>query len=533
MAPLSGTASLLTDPTLASKQIAVVGAGPGGLASAMLLAHAGAHVTVYEKGNRIGGRSSCIEMDGFRFDTGPTFFLYPEIIRQIFTRCGFDLDKMVQLKRLDHLYDLVFEDGPSLSLTTDPAQLEAEIAKISPDDARHVRRFLQHNKGKFERFIAPLQRSFNSWRDLLRPDMMRALPVLSPFSSIDKDLSRYFKDPRTRLAFSFQSKYLGMSPYRCPSLFTILSFMEHEFGIFHPVGGTEAVMEAMATAARAMGVTIRLSAGVDEIVTRDGRAVAVETASGSHPVDAVVVNGDFARTIQKLLPNEKRRKWSNATLASKKYSCSTFMMYLGLRGTMTEHAHHTIFLSGDYENNFAQIEEGKQLSERASLYVQNACVTDSGQAPEGCTALYVLMPVGNLREGGFEWDEAATKRARQIVFNRLRDAGFGEIEDRIIVEKVITPHDWQENHDVHRGAVFNLAHSLGQMLHRRPHNRFEDVEGVYLAGGGTHPGSGLPVIFEGARISADLMIKDLARAPSPVTDLPTPGLQLMPECSRL
>ncbi|GBQ91666.1 phytoene desaturase family protein [Asaia krungthepensis] len=519
------------DGSLASRNIAVIGAGPGGLASAMLLAHAGANVTLYEKGDRVGGRSSAIEMEGFRFDTGPTFFLYPQIIREIFDRCGFDFDAMVKLDRLQHLYDLVFEGGPKLALTTDPEGLEREISKISPRDAKQVRRFLNDNKGKFERFIAPLQRPFNSVFDLFKPDMLRALPVLSPFSSIDKDLSRYFEDPRTRLAFSFQSKYLGMSPYRCPSLFTILSFMEHEFGIFHPRGGTEAVMKAMAEAATSMGVRIKLNTPVQAVSTKDGKAQGVETSEGFVPVDAVVVNGDFARTISKLLPNKSRAKWNDETIATKKFSCSTFMMYLGLRGTMPEKAHHTIFLSSDYENNFAEIEDGKQLSSRASLYIQNACVTDPGQAPEGCTALYVLMPVGNLRADGLEWDDTATAMARQIVFQRLRDAGFGDIEERIMVEKTITPLQWQEEHDVHRGAVFNLAHSLGQMLHRRPHNRFEDVDGVYLAGGGTHPGSGLPVIFEGARISTDMLIADLARAPAAQPDLHPPSLTLIPECT--
>ncbi|CDG40377.1 MULTISPECIES: phytoene desaturase family protein [Asaia] len=516
---------------LHSRNVAVIGAGPGGLASAMLLAHAGANVTIYEKGGRIGGRSSCIELEGFRFDTGPTFFLYPEIIREIFAQCGFKFDEMVELERLHHLYDLRFEDGPNLSLTTDPQRLEEEIAKISPQDARQVRRFLADNRNKFERFIAPLQRPFNSVFDLFKPDMLKALPVLSPFSSIDKDLSRYFSDPRTRLAFSFQSKYLGMSPYRCPSLFTILSFMEHEFGIYHPKGGTEAVMAAMAQAATTMGVRIELNSAVETIETSKGKTTGIVANGSAVPVDAVVVNGDFARTISALLPGNSRKKWSDENIASKKFSCSTFMMYLGLKGSLPDHAHHTIFLSSDYENNFAEIEAGKQISSKASLYIQNACVTDPGQAPEGCSALYVLMPVGNLRQDGFEWDEANTAQARAIVFQRLRDAGFGDIEERILVEKTITPLQWQEEHDVHRGAVFNMAHSLGQMLHRRPHNRFEDVKGVYLAGGGTHPGSGLPVIFEGARISATLLIEDLAKAPATIIETPPPGLHLMPECT--
>lgn len=480
--------------------------------SAMLLAHAGADVTVFERHACVGGRSSAIDAETdagrFRFDVGPTFFLYPQILKDIFSRCGLYMEDTITLKRLEEHYDLAFEKGPTLRLNSCIEALEREVSRIDPHDARNVRQFVADNRKKFRKFVPILRRPFNSVLDLLRPDMLRALPMLRPMSSVDKDLARYFKNPKTHLAFSFQSKYLGMSPYRCPSLFTILSFMEHEYGIYHPVGGTAAVMEALRNAAEGLGATIRLNTPIREILTENGCAVGVQTDEGPQKADAVVVNADFAQAMNRLIPDRKRKRWTNRVLERKKYSCSTFMMYLGIEGTLPNHGHHTIFLAEDYDRNFAEIEAGTSLSEAASLYVQNACVTDPGQAPDGHSTLYVLMPVGHLRDGGLEWTDETRAEARKLVMARLEKAGFTDIEERIRFEKIVTPADWEDTYAVHKGAVFNLAHNLGQMLHRRPHNCFEDVKNVYLVGGGTHPGSGLPVIFEGARISSDLLIRD-------------------------
>ena len=327
--------------------------------------------------------------------------------------------------------------------------------------------------------------------------------------SVEHDLKRFFADPRIRLGFSFQSKYLGMSPYRCPSLFTILAFMEYEFGIFHPRGGTGSVMNAMADAARGMGVRINLSEPVRELMFEGRRVTGLRTDAGVQQADAVVLNADFLRSMTRLVPDRLRRRWTDRKIARKKLSCSTFMLYLGIKGELPETAHHTIFLSKDYEQNFREINEGKAPPKSPSFYMQNACVTDPALAPPGYSTLYVLVPVGHAREGGVVWNPAERARYRALALKRLQQAGLHDIEDRIVFEKIVTPDDWESELDVHRGAVFNLAHSLPQMLNFRPHNRFEDLDGVYLVGGGTHPGSGLPVIFEGARISARLLAQDL------------------------
>ena len=489
------------------RRIAVVGAGPGGLAAAMQLAASGAEVTLFEKDGVVGGRSRTLETpEGYRFDLGPTFFLYPRILAEIFASCGAVLEDEVELVKLDPHYRLVFEGGPTIEATGDVARMEAEIARISPGDARGLRPWLAENRRKLDMFKPVLERAFGRAADMMAPDMLRALPLLRPHRSLDKDLQRFFKDERTRLAFGFQAKYLGMSPFRCPSLFTILSYLEYEHGVYHPIGGCGAVAQAIARVAERLGVDIRLNTPVDRIACEAGRAVGVEAAGQRHAADAVVVNADFAHALPRLLPDAMRKRWPDKKIAAARYSCSTFMLYLGLEGPLPGLAHHNVLLAEDYRRNIRQIETG-ELPDVPSLYVQNAGVTDPTMAPPGHTSLYVLVPVPNLTHGA-DWATEAP-RYRRLALDRLAALGIPDIEQRIRYERIVTPQGWQDDFAVGHGATFNLAHDLKQMLVFRPGNRFTDVPGVYLVGGGTHPGSGLPVIYEGARITAGLVRQDL------------------------
>lgn len=489
------------------RQVAVIGAGPGGLAAALLLAQAGVHVEVIERLPHVGGRCSALLIDGFRFDLGPTFFLYPAVLARIFKLIGRDLLAEVPMIRLDPQYRIVFGNGGHLDATPNLERLEAEVARLSPTDVPRLRQFLNDNRHKFAAFRPCLERPFQSWQDVLRWRMAKLLPLLQPWKSLDRLLQDYFADPRLRLAFSFQSKYLGMSPFQCPSLFSILSFLEYEYGVWHPYGGCAAVSEVMARIAKEMGVVIHLNEEVREIVFNGKRVVGVQTDRRSLHTDAVVLNGDFAQSIRRLVPHQLRRRWSDHRISRKKFSCSTFMLYLGVRGCYFDLPHHTIYCAADYVRNLDDIERRHVLSDDPSFYVQNACVTDPSLAPPGYSTLYILVPVSH-QHCNIDWSHEA-KPFRQRIIGQLKKIGLTDIEHRIVVEKMITPADWEQHYSIYRGATFNLAHTWSQMLHLRPHNRFEETEGLYLVGGGTHPGSGLPVIYESARISVRLLLEDL------------------------
>jgi len=490
-----------------SRRVIIIGAGPGGLASALLLAKAGVDVTILEKQPRVGGRTSVIEGDGYRFDLGPTFFLYPQILQEIFQEVGRDLFKEVPMTKLDPQYRITFGAGGELNATPDLELMVAEIARLSPPDAQGFRRFMEYNRVKLEKFAPCLQVPFPGWKSLISLRLLMVLPFLKPWKSLHAELAGYFQDPRLQLAFTFQSKYLGMSPFQCPSLFSILSFLEYEHGIWHPTGGCNSISRGMARVAQELGVKIQLNTAVEEIRFQGRRAVGVRTAQGEQRADAVMVNADFANAITKLVPNHLRHRWSDAKVAQKDFSCSTFLLYLGVEGRFDHLEHHNIYVAKDYRRNLDEIERQHVLSEDPSFYVENPVRTDATMAPPGHSALYVLVPVTH-QHPNVDWSQERA-RYRQVALKQLAKLGVADIESRIRFERVVTPADWESKVDIYRGATFNLAHSFKQMLHLRPQNRFEEFDGLYLVGGGTHPGSGLPVIFESARISSKLLLEDL------------------------
>lgn len=493
-----------------SKKVVVVGAGPGGLATAMQLAHAGADVTILEKQSWVGGRTATFQQEGYKFDIGPTFFLYPRVLKEIFASVGKDLMTEVPMKRLDPQYRISFAEGGRIDATPDVARMEDQVAALSPQDRGAVTRYLNDNREKLRKFRPILESPFNGVKDLFRLSLLSAASSVKPWKSLHQELTHYFKDPRLAIAFSFQSKYLGMSPMRCPSLFSILSFLEYEHGVFHPYGGCGRVSERMAEIAQSMGVRIQLDEPVTGFSFDGRRAKLVHTEQASYETDAVVINADFAQAMQKLVPNSLRRRWTDQKIAKKRFSCSTFMLYLGIKGRYDDLPHHTIHIAKDYEKNLREIEKEFVLPQDPSFYVQNASITDPSLAPEGHSALYVLVPVPQLRDGhGVSWTQETLAQYRELTLNQLAKEGLSDIRERIVTERMITPKTWENDFGLYRGATFNLAHNLGQMLHLRPHNKFEDLEDVYLVGGGTHPGSGLPVIYESSRITCQQLIPSL------------------------
>ena len=512
-------------PLAQSRKVVVVGAGPGGLAAAMQLAHAGCQVVVLERRDQVGGRTSAIEQDGFRFDCGPTFFLYPRVLSEIFRSVGRDLMQDVPMKRLDPQYRLTFGGGGRLDCTPDLESMDRQIADFAPADVGALKRYMDDNRVKLQSFRPILESPFSSALDLVKPSLLKAAAHLHPFRSLGRELERYFSDPRLVIAFAFQSKYLGMSPFQCPSLFSILSFLEYEHGVWHPYGGCSRVSERMAEIAESMGVEIRLGDPVSSVEMTGRRIDAMITKSGRHAADAFVVNADFADWMTKTIPDNSRKRWSDKQLGKKRYSCSTFMLYLGIDGLYEELPHHNIHISRDYEANLREIEQDHVLSEDPSFYVQNPCVTDPSLAPSGHSSLYVLVPVTH-QHPNVDWTREAD-RYRDLAIEKLSAIGLHDLRERIRFEHRITPDDWQQRYAIYRGATFNLAHNLGQMLHRRPQNRFEELDGVYLVGGGTHPGSGLPVIYESSRITSRLLLEDLglnAAFIDQVESKPAPGM---------
>ncbi|MFB4211767.1 phytoene desaturase family protein [Shouchella sp. JSM 1781072] len=487
------------------KKIIVIGAGPGGLATALLLAGKGYRVKVVEKQGYVGGRTSSFNQDGFVFDRGPTFFSMPHLLEDIFAEVGRNLSDYLTLKEVDPLYKLQFTDV-SFAPNRNEQQTYNEIERLFPGNGEGYLRFMTETREKMNALMPLLQNKHDSLLDYTRLRALKALPSLSLGKTLYDELSKYFTDERLKLSFTFQSKYLGMSPWECPGAFSILSFMEHEYGIFHPVGGVNQITKALATAFQELGGEIELNRAVKKIVVKNGRAQGLAYEDGEQEeTDELVINADFAHAMSNLVDDQHLKKYKTPKLENKKYSCSTFMIYANVEKVYNEH-HHTVVFSEDYKKNVEEITGSKTLSADPSIYIHNPIVTDDTLAPKGKSPLYLLAPVPN-NFSQLDWEEHKETFA-ELIFDQIeRKSTFKDLRNHISSYSVVTPTDWQHQFNVYKGATFNLAHNLGQMMYFRPHNKFEELKNCWLTGGGTHPGSGLPTILASATITANGIFK--------------------------
>jgi phytoene desaturase len=491
---------------MSKKHIAIIGAGPGGLTAGMILSKRGYNVSIFEKESTVGGRNAGITMNGYSFDTGPTFLMMTFVLREMFAEAGRSLDDYCKVMPLDPMYKLSFNDF-AIFPTTDRAKMKAQIAKHFPGNEAGLDRFHEREKIRYDKMYPCLKKDYSTFKEMFCAPLLKALPHLSLSKSLMGVLGNYFTEEKLRICFTFQAKYIGMSPWECPAAFAIMPYIEHSMGIDHVEGGLSKISDAMAKVIGELGGEIHLNTPVKKVVVSGRNATGVELMNGDAiKTDSVIVNADFGHAMQTLFDKGVIRKWAPEKLREKKYSCSTFMLYLGVDKKYDE-PHHDIIFANDYKENVKDIITRAQLSEDMSVYVRNASLTDPTLAPPGHSALYVLVPTLNQKTGT-KWDESLTKSYRDKVIRRIMErTTMKDLDKHITCEKIITPGEWQDKRNLFLGATFNLGHTITQMLYLRPRNKFEEVNHCYLVGGGTHPGSGLPTIYESARISANLIDK--------------------------
>lgn len=488
-----------------SKHIIIVGAGPGGLCAGMLLSHRGFKVSIFDKNHEVGGRNRAIRMDGYTFDTGPTFLLMKGVLDEMFELCDRRSDAYLEFMPLDPMYRLVYDDR-ELTVFSDRDKMRAELQHVFSEGGEGYDRFVANERNRFNRLYPCITRDYSSLASFLSMDLIRALPWLALTKSVFSNLGQYFDQEKMRLAFSFQSKYLGMSPWDCPALFTMLPYLEHDYGIYHVAGGLNRIPAAMAEVIKETGGAIHTDTPVRSLIIENGSAKGVKLTNGEEiRADEVIVNADFAHAMTHLVEPGILRKYNYENLEKRDYSCSTFMLYLGLN-KLYDIPHHSIVFAKDYHTNIRNIFSNKKLSEDFSFYVQNASVSDSSLAPSGKSALYVLVPMPN-NDSGIDWQSHCSFVREQVLDTLGARLGLADIREHIECEKMLTPETWASDENVYKGATFSLSHKFSQMLYWRPHNRFEELDNCYLVGGGTHPGSGLPTIYESARISSNLISK--------------------------
>lgn len=494
-------------------RIVVIGAGMGGLSAALRLAHMGHQVTVVEKNGRPGGKVNVLERDGFRFDTGPTILTMPQEIRRLFADLGRNPDDYIELHQFEPIYRAHFRDGTVFELHADERETLEEIRRLSPADVPNYERFMRRTDRIWRAIDGALfDRLFLSWRDIFQPDVFRAGLQVDALQTMYRHVEGLFHDPRIRQLFMFQAIYVGASPRQTPATYTVIPYLEQQQGVWFPKGGLYAIVEGAMHVAEELGVEVRCNAPVAAIRVEQGRATGVELESGEVlPADVVISNADLVHTYGDLVPRVARSKYSDRKLRGFDPSSSAFILYLAVDRQYTDLAHHNIYFSDDYDAEMRAIFEEKRMPDDGSWYICAPSRTDPDLAPPGCDALYVLALAPALGPNSPDWEREKQGLAEGLLDRMEREAGLTDIRQHIRWMECFTPQDFETVFNGNRGSIFGLSAITRQTAFFRPPNRSEDVSGLYLVGGSTQPGGGVPIVMIGGRLVANLIQEDMQR----------------------
>ena len=480
----------------------VVGAGLGGLSTAIRLAAQGWDVTVFDKNSEPGGRMSTVAANGYTWDVGPTLIMMPEVLRELFASAGRRIEDYLDLRRVDPYYRVVFEEGKHLDLTGNLPRMVENVEAIEPGAGAKYLTFLAEAERLSRRTRkAIVERPFRGLADLARPDVILSLLRARPLGTVADAVAQHFSSSELRRAFSFQTLYLGTPPDLTPAAYLMIPFVEAALGVWYPQGGIHQIALAMARLCRELGVTIELQTPVRKILTRGRRAVGVllDPERTEH-ADVVVANAEWGYAQREPLDRGQR-------VAGRDYGCSGVLFLAAVTGPITG-PHHTFILSSDFDGNLADIFERRCLPEHPSIYLSRPTASDPSLAPAGTELLYILVPCPTL-EARVDWPRELPM-FRKRVFDRLARVGLDDLEGRILAESVLTPETFGARYNLSHGSAFGLAATLLQSGPFRPAIRSPLYDNLYYAGASSHPGGGVPIVTMSGRMAASMIEADWA-----------------------
>jgi phytoene desaturase len=485
----------------------MIGAGIGGIAAATHLAQRGLHVTVLEKNIHPGGRCDRYSRDGHHFDTGPTLMVMPLLYEAEFAALGASIHEMLDLRRVDPTYHLVFDDGSQLALTSDLTAMRKQLERIQPGSFDGFLRYLGEGRRHYEIAIQRLvQRDFRRASDFFALSNLPLIYSLKPLVHHYSHMSAYFTEPRLKAAFTFQDMYMGLSPFEAPATFSMMPYTELAHGVWYPAGGMYSIVEVLMELARQAGVEFVFHTPVEQIEVVDVYAQGVILEDGHRlAADTVLANADLPYVYERLLPDRNLAD----QMTHKRFSCSVISFFWGVDKRYESLGPHTLFLADNYQDNFESIIDDLALPENPSLYIHAPSRLDPTMAPVREDTLIAIVPVGHLDTTGEQDWEVIQDRARNEVFRRLEKLGIIDLEAHLKFEMYYTPMSWNKHYNLMKGSTHGLCHNLTQLGYLRPRNRHPRYHNLYFVGASTHPGTGVPTALVSARLAAERVLDDL------------------------
>lgn len=479
-------------------KIAMIGGGVGGMMGALYLTNMGFDVTIFEKEEKLGGRLTFVERDGFKVDQGPTIVLLPEMFQDLLQQAGIPPED-IELLLCDPLYSIRFSDGTVYTKYPDINRQLEEIENVFPAEKEGFLRYISEGRKRFEIGKSSfLEHSFVNKADFFTAGNVKKLLKLKPQQSVKKLTSNYFRDERLQLAYSLQSLYIGGDPFRAPAMYSLVPFSEHEHGVYYLKGGYGSLIPTLEKALLSRdNLTIKKNTAVQQIVTEEGKAKGIETAEGYEAFDAIVYNGDFPG-IEKVLPEQKKKSYTA--------SSGCVLLYFGLNKVYEEGNVHQFFIGDSYEDHMDDVFVKKRKTENPAIYTFHPSKIDDSLAPEGKGVLYVLVPVPS----GTDIDWASDSAWIDKIIDRMEDLAFPNFREAVEWMEVRTPTE-AEAFGLFKGGSFGIGPTLFQSGVFRPQVKPFKTDRLYAVGASVHPGGGIPIVMQGAKLLAEQIQGDFAK----------------------
>ena len=490
-----------------NKSAVIIGAGIGGIATAIYLAKKGYEVSVFEKNSTPGGRCGQLTREGHRFDLGATMLMMPDIYREVFESLDIPLFENTEIKPLKNLYKIYFDNNDILTFSPDKELMKAQHEKIEPGSYAKSQKYVNTGYEIFQIGMNKLiGRNFDNIFQFANFRNVGMLIKLKTYISNWRYVKKFFQDSHLRMAYTFQNIYVGQSPFDSPALFSMVPAAELTEGSFFPKGGMYTIVEKLLSAASSSGVRFHYNKPVKQIRVTGKKADSIILEDGSEIIaDIIVANADLPYVYRKLLPDKAKSR----RLDRKKYSCSAICFHWGLDKVYPQLGHHSVFLSDGFREGLDRIFIDKSIGDQPSFYVHAPVRTDPSAAPENQDTLSFIVGAGHVdKKKKQDWDDLK-KKTRLAVIKRLKQAGLDDIEEHIKFEISYTPESWESACNITRGSVFgSLAHNLLQMGYFRPHNQHSRYKNLYFVGGSTHPGNGIPNVLLSAKLTAERILRN-------------------------
>ncbi|MCM1991581.1 phytoene desaturase family protein [Oceanirhabdus seepicola] len=484
----------------------IIGAGIGGMATAIRLLNRGFQVQIYEKEKSIGGKVNILEKDGFKFDLTASILMTPHIYKEIFFDIGKNPDEYINFNKIDPFYRVFFEMGNHMDFYGNINETIESIEAISTHDSIGYMKFIDSTYEKYKISDEDFLRcNFDEFNSFFNINTFKKVFKLKPFKSTYNYLRKYIKDERIVNFLCFQAMYIGVSPFKGSNVYTLIPLVSQLYGLSFLHGGMYSYINALEKVINELGGEIYTEAKVEKILINEGVAEGIVSNNNIYKSDIVVCNAEYSYAVENLIDEE----FNTSKDRTLKHSPSVFMIYLGVDKKYEKLMVHNQFLSKNFRNSIESFFHG-EICSNPSIYIYSPSRIDSNMAPQGCESINVMIRVPNLIQSREKWDEDYIQSIRNILIDKIKMIeGLDDIEEHIILEEYLTPNDLRERFNAYGGSAFSLSHNLFQTNYFRPHIKHNKIRNLYFTGGSTHPGTGVSLVLLNSKLVEECVLRDM------------------------